>query len=328
MSKQRLEYIDLAKGIGIISIIALHIGALPTWMPKLSASWVPLFFILSGMFFRPEESFRVMLIKKINTILIPFMFFYVASYIVFYMAELLIPGLMKSDAKGIGDVFRQENYFNGPIWFLLSLFWDFLILWGIFRCTNNHVFRSILIFAIGIIGIALGMSRVFLPLKIAQAFTALLFFYIGYIIKSNYIFGYFNRLKSCYMSIGLFLVSVLLARMFAPSHMEPSLNLFVGNILISYLIILSFSFATIFISKTIYKIDIINYFGKYSLIPLCLHHLIYRPIQLFCNMSSSLVLNSKLSITILIILIILILMPLIIKYCPYICGQKNLIKIR
>lgn len=47
---KRLEYIDLAKGIGIIFIIAYHLRILPTYLPHLSGACVPLFFILSGLF--------------------------------------------------------------------------------------------------------------------------------------------------------------------------------------------------------------------------------------------------------------------------------------
>lgn len=280
---KRLEYIDLAKGVGIFFIVALHIGALPVWLPKLSAAWVPLFFILSGMFFKPEERMGQMIIKKINTILIPFLFFYIASYLIFYLVNGLVPGLLRTDAKGIQDLLYQEGYFNGPIWFLLSLFWDFIILWGIFKVFSTTIIRILVVAVIGVIGIVLGLNHVFVPLKIAQSFTALPFMYIGYEVRKQGLMKKVKRKASLIVSVLLFLVSVCLAYWFGPCHLEPSTNNFVGNISFTLLIILSFSFATIFICKAIAYIPLLNYFGRYSLIPLCTHHLIYRPIMLISS---------------------------------------------
>lgn len=196
MSNHRLEYIDLAKGVGIVFIVALHIGALPTWLPQLSASWVPLFFILSGMFFKNDESFSTMIIKKINSILVPFVFFYIFSYALFYIFEYFTPGLIKTEATGLGDILRQEGYFNGPIWFLLSLFWDFIILWTIFRIFTNKMVRLMIVLAFGLLGVLLGVYKCFLPFKVAQAFTALPFFYLGYILHTKKLLNLFNRTTS------------------------------------------------------------------------------------------------------------------------------------
>lgn len=280
MDSKRFDYIDLAKGIGILSIVAMHIGALPTWLPKLSASWVPLFFILSGMFFKPSQSLRALFIKKTNTILIPFLFFYIVSYLIFYILELILPGVVKTDAKGILDLFYQEGYFNGPIWFLLSLFWDFVIMWFIANKIGSRLNQTFIVLLVGCIGVSLGVFRVFIPFKLAQSFTALPFFYFGYLISIYKPISSLNRKYAFLLSIGLFSFSVALSLLFGPAHLEPSLNSFTGNVIIACIIIFTFSMAIILLCRTIKWLPIINYIGRYSLIPLCLHHLVYRPILL------------------------------------------------
>ena len=49
-SKGRIEFIDLAKGICILLVVMIHVGV-PEYIPGLYAAKVPIFFLLSGLFF-------------------------------------------------------------------------------------------------------------------------------------------------------------------------------------------------------------------------------------------------------------------------------------
>lgn len=82
--QQRIEFIDLAKGICIILVVLLHIVPSAN-IPELRFIRIPLYFILSGLFFKDYGSFRNFLKKKVNNILIPFLFFYVVSYLIYYI---------------------------------------------------------------------------------------------------------------------------------------------------------------------------------------------------------------------------------------------------
>ncbi len=80
MGKQRIEFIDLAKGICIILIVIGHCGV-NIGLPGFCAGAVmPWFFIISGLFFKTGTSVTDFVIKKINTVLIPFLFFYFTAY--------------------------------------------------------------------------------------------------------------------------------------------------------------------------------------------------------------------------------------------------------
>lgn len=54
-SKGRIEFIDFAKGICILLVVMIHVGV-PEYIPGLYAAKVPIFFLLSGLFF----------LKKVN----------------------------------------------------------------------------------------------------------------------------------------------------------------------------------------------------------------------------------------------------------------------
>ena len=281
--KERVEFIDLAKGFGILFIIAYHIRILPMYLSHLLGACVPLFFIISGLFFQAEEKFKPFVTKKINTILVPFIFFYSISYLIFYMVEILSPGLIKTQAKGILDVFASDDYFNGPIWFLLSLFWDFIILWGIFKGVKSNVLRFIAVVTIALGGIVLSYYNVFLPMKLAPAFSCLPFLYIGNLVSKTGILNTEKKVFSISMAIVLLISAIVLTFLFEPIYMNLYNNTIIGNPFVNYLVVIFSSLGIILLCKIVNYIPFVNYFGKYSLIPLCLHHVIYRPILMMVS---------------------------------------------
>lgn len=172
--KERLHYIDLAKGVCITLVIVGHTG-LSITIPGLDAIRMPLYFILSGLFFKDYGGLGRLFKKKFNKILFPFLFFYLTAYVVFYTVEFLLPGFMTTGAKGIADVWTQRQYFNGPIWFLLALFWSNIMFCVISLLVRNMYIQGVIVIAVGCLGAYLGYNMVFMPLMIDSAMTALPF---------------------------------------------------------------------------------------------------------------------------------------------------------
>jgi fucose 4-O-acetylase-like acetyltransferase len=76
MSK-RLEYIDIAKGIGILLVVMGHNDfslVSPFFYKFIYAFHMPLFFFLSGMFFKAELPFLTVLRRRFDTLLKPYLF--------------------------------------------------------------------------------------------------------------------------------------------------------------------------------------------------------------------------------------------------------------
>ena len=69
MSNVRLDYIDIARGLAMLFVVWWHtMNSHTAW----SDGWVmPLFFIIMGVFYRQQESLKVLLVKKVNTLLLP-----------------------------------------------------------------------------------------------------------------------------------------------------------------------------------------------------------------------------------------------------------------
>ena len=69
-TKKRIEFIDLAKGVCILLVIMMHTDVNVDF-PGLRGMRMPLYFILSGLFFKDYVGFLNLLVKKANKILIP-----------------------------------------------------------------------------------------------------------------------------------------------------------------------------------------------------------------------------------------------------------------
>ena len=69
---------DIAKGIGILIIVYGHSWFVATSLdlmyPILASFVLPLFFFLSGVFFKPEQPFVEMAVRKADGLLKPFFF--------------------------------------------------------------------------------------------------------------------------------------------------------------------------------------------------------------------------------------------------------------
>ena len=74
-SSARIEWIDLANGICIILVVLFHVCHEYPLEVQISSFRMPLYFILSGLFFKQYEGFIGFLKRKTNKLLIPFLFF-------------------------------------------------------------------------------------------------------------------------------------------------------------------------------------------------------------------------------------------------------------
>lgn len=175
--EMRDSIIDIMKAIGIIAMIIGHCGA-PEVIEDFIFSWhMPLFFLVSGYFFKPK-SLGDSLRQNIRSLVIP----YAISAIV--LLSLLtnksdLHNLFLSFFVGAGShrVPFFGQYFVGAIWFLLALFWC--------RITINAILTKVLpvysggvIVVISIIATYLG-THINFPTNILQGLSAMLFYWIG-----------------------------------------------------------------------------------------------------------------------------------------------------
>ena len=75
---KRIVFVDLAKGICICLVVLLHVygESAGSAFEIMNMFRMPLYFVLSGLFFKPYSGFISFTKKKVNKLLIPFLITY------------------------------------------------------------------------------------------------------------------------------------------------------------------------------------------------------------------------------------------------------------
>lgn len=159
MNSKRVEYIDIAKGIGILLVALAHadISIISPYLHRLIYSFhMPLFFFLSGYFLKTDIPFWAFLKKRFHSILKP----YFMTIVLIYIASLSFSNIRFATVfSRIAKSLYATGYYIDwtQLWFLPSLFvsslFAFLLYHTIlFRINNRYVRWSILLLvqAIGV----------------------------------------------------------------------------------------------------------------------------------------------------------------------------------
>lgn len=323
MAQKRIEFIDLAKGVCILLVVFGHSG-FPIDLPGWSIIRMPLYFMLSGLFFKDYGGWGQFVIKKTNKILIPFLFFYLLGCMAFYLLKYMKPELLITDARGIWDMFDNRQFFNGPIWFLLALYWCNVMFCGITLYVKNDLAKFLVVCLIGFIGWYLGYRKWFVPLFIDVAMTAMPFFTMGYFLKKTNIL-YPNRYDK--YNLLFFVIAMGISILLEKSlHQRLSLHYNAIEGWSTYLLSFTSVMSVLFLCKAIKTLPYITYVGRYSIIMLCVHHFIYRPLVVIIrpyNLG-----YSDFMIALLTVLLSALCIPLFKKYLPWFVAQKDLIKVK
>lgn len=200
-TNKRIDFVDLTKGICIILVVMAHIdGAFAKFdeSSMISCFRMPLYFFISGIFFKSYEGFAGFLIRKINKLLIPFTFFYITAFLLKYVVWKIAPGVFHLPVQWseMLVIFHGHDLikFNPPIWFLIALFNCNILFYLIHFLRNKHLnlmFASTLL--IGAAGFYMGKYRFELPFYMDVAMTALPFYAAGFWIRRYNFFLFPHR---------------------------------------------------------------------------------------------------------------------------------------
>lgn len=320
---QRIEFIDLAKGFCIFLVVTGHCGA-AIGLPGYDIVRMPLYFILSGLFFKTYGGVKDFIIKKLNKILIPFVFFYLLGNFAFYAIKYIAPQLLITDSRGIFDIFDNRQFFNGPIWFLLCLFWCNIYFVLIHSYIKKEEIRIAFVCLLGLIGWWLGYNNYFVPLFIDVAMTAMPFFAFGYYLKRSNILYPNNWDKyNLILAFAFWCISFVLIN---TTDFRLSFHYNGINGISTYFIAIASVLSILFLCKSIKRLPYFSYIGRYSIILLCVHHMIYRPVKVLLEASKIEIIDNEYIVAIITLLLSTLCIPICKKYIPWFVAQKDLIK--
>lgn len=129
MIKHRDNFIDVAKGIGIMLIVSIHTEVFGVMGYPLSFIAVPVFFLMSGFYDRSERGLGQWFPKSLRTLILP-----AVIWILIATAYIKLLGYVKDSSWG-------ENPFslysmtgdNGSAWFLFALLYTKVLTWGLIK---------------------------------------------------------------------------------------------------------------------------------------------------------------------------------------------------
>lgn len=310
----RIAYFDLAKGICIILVVMFHFQerngiSLPTDR-YFDIIRMPLYFFLSGYFFKTYNGFISFLKKKADKLLIPFLFFYLITAVFLPIIFAQVWGMHFSTGSEWSNIYAFLTYSsfpNIPLWFL----WVLMIV-NIFFFLMHRMFNDSVI-TMGVLCLLLTIcfgrySYFSLPASLNKAFDGLWFFYLGYYVKNSSEIKTFHipELTDTGRILLSFLIYIILGSIHSNNYLLLVLQRYVGGAcgVLSLLLI----------CKKINHILYISYVGRYSIILLVTHEPLIRVLGI-----------SQLPIYIIIPLLFasyLIIIPFMIKYMPHVTAQK------
>lgn len=295
MTRKRIVWIDLLRGLGMVFIIWGHSlnnpqNFLGTLLFEIN---VPIFFILSGYLYH-EQLFSKQLYKLFYNLIVPYIvtcvFMIINSFIVDKTGGLGIfksMGIVKDVVKACFFAMgTPEPLMNtqinmpaiGAIWFLIALLWDELLFNFFMTITQKKQSRKLIMSFVSILFLIIGFFMAkqgeILPWSLNASMIGFIFMWGGFLLKEfnlvDLSFVKFLILELIMIFVwclsGVYKVHFWMNIATTNNVILGVLSAFCGSI---FFILLFQRFTNYEQNSSILKI--ISLYGKYSLIVLCVH---------------------------------------------------------
>lgn len=189
MQNNRIEWVDISKGIAMLLVMIGHSGIAEPVNAWLYSFHMPLFFFLSGYVFSVNKykTFGSFFRKKFSTLFIPLLIF---GIVIKVWQFVFMP---THDFAALGKniilsfLLELRGKYSMTLWFLLCLFFVQIEYWFVLKITKHNVKSQLIILtAASIIGyMYLRIVDKIFPWCLDTTLFAIGFFGIGYIIRNN-----------------------------------------------------------------------------------------------------------------------------------------------
>lgn len=325
--EERVVWLDALKGFGIIMIMLVHTGMMPSWSVLISAGYISLFFIASGFTFKQKENLEGEIKKRGKRLLTPYFFWGIIAVLITITLSYLqgkdpniggkVIGLLYSrhslayHIDSVHDVPMLASASISPMWFLTALFTAYVLLLLLLRIENKQLqYVSVVLFII--ISMALIFFPVLLPWSIDTAFVGALLIFWG--MHKKHISVDMKRFVLCaiiYVGLVYFEKSINVSVRLYGGHGALSVitYILIGILETDLLITLLWKFEWTRVVKCL------SWIGKFSLVLMCIHAPIYTILSACGLQSTSLLLGA-----------LFVLIATAIGYIIYMVGNKYINK--
>lgn len=309
---ERIKYFDLAKGLCITLVVLYHLqGAYSVELPTdgyLSLVRMPLYFFLSGFFFKDYGGWAQLIVKKTNKLLVPFLFFYLTTSV---LLPIACTHLLDMHFSTGGDwsllwafLLPDAKYPNIPLWFLWGLFWSNILFCALRRAVPKEWAQLLLACCIG--GIFIADNAPALPASFDRTLAYMPFFIAGNIFRGNSLQRFLNGKAA----------AVLLLMFIAGGYCHPEGT--VAQALQRYVAGMCGILCLIQLCARLGSLPYFSYVGRYSIMVLVTHEPLIRllhPLDI-----------GLLPELLLIMALYLAIIPFMRRFMPHVTAQKDLFK--
>lgn len=180
--RARQDWIDFAKGIGIILVVWAHTRGF--FSDYIGQFHMPLFFFISGYLYQYSGGVRNYTVKKVKGLLLPFwwwnMLLYPVFYILYYWNNWNINIAIKEIIEIILTLYKVP--FLGATWFLTALFWISILSNTVIALGKGKSFSDLILLLLGISSGFVGFYFT-LPYKLSRVMICSFFYMVGYLFK-------------------------------------------------------------------------------------------------------------------------------------------------
>ena len=280
--------IDIAKGIGIICIVAGHVFPMTMFNQFLFSFHVPLFFLLSGFTYRYCDDKKTFFGNKFRRLIVPYLFFSLVSILLMWGMDKLIP--LNADTRILpniaGMLYGNSNSkymtWNSPLWFLPCMFVSLAVMdlmesiLRYIKKENNISLRIVLVLALWLSGILINTRfSVYLPFHIESALFLTGFSELGYILSR---YKLLKQVKhSCKSTRGLLVLCACfgliigITASYFNGWTDIRTHLFGQFPVLLVVTSVAFSLITALVSVLIRKCQWLEYIGIHSMAILVMH---------------------------------------------------------
>lgn len=319
MATARIDYLDVAKFIGLLLVCFCHIpmpeGNFHVWVYSFH---MPLFFIISGIFFSPDK-FGVR--KSASQLLAPFVIFNLIACVISIFIGAAVSGELKFP-KVTSDVILQSKYIIGPSWFLISLFVLRVYCGLVLKYLNNLclVISAVLIMLIFCIT---SHNECWYVLSLGSTVLGLPFYLFGYYFKG--IFTEEKLIDRWWLPIATLGLSI-------PTLYNGQVNIYSSDFGQNIALFLIFgiigSLFIVALSRHVrFPKKILSVFMDGALFIICFHTLIFEYLILIWNKLtndfSGNTIPEKIVFTALTFIVSYPLILLMLRYTPFLLGKKS-----
>lgn len=285
---QRLKFLDVARGICIICIILGHFEQ-DAIIRVVFTFHVPVFYLITGYFTTDKRDFGDYVKAKFRTLVVPYL---ITSLFIIVIRSIIgaLSGDMLSELSKWSVICLVGNgcpvefgslWFDGvgPIWFLLASFIGSILLRALL--SLSPIKRSVYVLAFFMIGY-LSVGYVYVPFSIQAGLVSVLFMYLGYLYRSaqDSILSLGKEIKAAFVifatAIWICFIKHFTMFMLVTVEIGKVPEDIIASIFASCVVII----LSVFISEKLPRIaGFFSYFGKFSLLVLCIHAIEFKCID-------------------------------------------------